>query len=674
MQTSRRAFLRLSAAAMAGSLLAACTGKRGVVPPPEVPTVAPTAAEGAAPVVLAQRYREAPMLAEQVARGELPPVEERLPIQPMVLGAASDVGRYGGILRRLIQETGYASSDVQDRGRSFRSRSTDTSQSVNSLDAQRLLFYDENAVRRPWLCESWEYDEEGVWALHLRRGLRWSDGVPFTFQDVVFSIEHGPSVGSDRARQTLRDRFEVVDDHLLRVHNASLNGLDNLMDSVSAFQLILPAHYVRQFLPEFGEADALRARARTEMGGSVSGQTPADSVWTLWWEQQTDWRRNPNLPTLNPWVLAISPEAETFTYRRNPYCWLVDVAGNQLPYLDEVSFTWTDAARLRETLGAGGADVADQGLGLRDYSWLQAHIDRSNYDVLLCPSPGQLALQMNLSVPDLAKRAFVNDRRVRQASSLLLRRENLNLSQYEGLLTARQLAPVTGGDYANEDLAGSFLSHDAEEANRLLDEAGYAERDVEGYRLYAEGGRVSWVIVEISATRSVSSDVEMLIECLADGGIEASARAMPEMEFLSIWSENGWDALYGRLDLPVVPTLRQFGFWAGQGGRMDRWYGLFSPAPFPYAVTPPPGHFLYPLWALYDEYAATTSEEERIRLWQRAMEIWREELPAIGLLGRMPRLVVARKKLRGLDPAALYADELGGLGGGQLALFHYAAD
>lgn len=107
---------------------------------------------------------------------------------------------------------------------------------------------------------------------------------------------------------------------------------------------------------------------------------------------------------------------------------------------------------------------------------------------------------------------------------------------------------------------------------------------------------------------------------------------------------------------------------------MDRWYGLFSPAPFPYAVTPPPGHFLYPLWALYDEYAATTSEEERIRLWQRAMEIWREELPAIGLLGRMPRLVVARKKLRGLDPAALYADELGGLGGGQLALFHYAAD
>lgn len=393
----------------------------------------------------------------------------------------------------------------------------------------------------------------------------------------------------------------------------------------------------------------------------------------MWWEQRSDWRLNPELPTLNPWVLVDGPTADAFTYRRNPYCWQVDVEGRQLPYLDEITFTWTDAAGLRQSLVRGEPDVVDQGLSVGDHAWLRDHLDAGTYDVLQCPSPGHLALQLNLSVPDPAKQALVNDRRVRRAVSLLMQRDTLNLFHYDGLLTPRQLAPVTGGRYANDDLAEALVSHDPVEANRLLDEAGYAERDAEGYRLFPDGERIAWTLLEVSTAQVPSRDAELLAEWLADGGIECHPRPMEQWRFMNAWSQNDWDALYGRVDVPVVPTLQRFGFWTGQTSGVAFWPGLFSSAPLPHAIPPPRDHFLWALWGLWEEYAAASTEDERIALWQAALEIWREELPAIGVLGGMPRPVVARKGLRGLDPTALYAEELGGLGGGWLALFHWAS-
>ena len=51
---------------------------------------------------LAQQYQEAPMLAERVAAGELPPVEERLPVNPLVVEPVDEVGTYGGTIRRAF--------------------------------------------------------------------------------------------------------------------------------------------------------------------------------------------------------------------------------------------------------------------------------------------------------------------------------------------------------------------------------------------------------------------------------------------------------------------------------------------------------------------------------------------------------------------------------------------
>jgi peptide/nickel transport system substrate-binding protein len=50
-------------------------------------------------VTLAQEFKESPMLAEKVAAGDLPPLNERLPEKPAVVTPFNEVGQYGGAMR-----------------------------------------------------------------------------------------------------------------------------------------------------------------------------------------------------------------------------------------------------------------------------------------------------------------------------------------------------------------------------------------------------------------------------------------------------------------------------------------------------------------------------------------------------------------------------------------------
>ncbi|MBZ0309477.1 MAG: hypothetical protein K8I82_25670 [Anaerolineae bacterium] len=115
-------------------------------------------------------YSEAPMLAEKVASGELPPVAERLPKNPLVVEPIDSVGSYGGVWHRAW------------RG-------------INDFHAFGRIIYDpvlrwprnpQDSVQ-PGLAERWEFNEDGTeLTLYFREGLRWSDGDPWTVDDVIF--------------------------------------------------------------------------------------------------------------------------------------------------------------------------------------------------------------------------------------------------------------------------------------------------------------------------------------------------------------------------------------------------------------------------------------------------------------------------------------------------------
>jgi peptide/nickel transport system substrate-binding protein len=125
------------------------------------------------PAQIPKRFNEAPMLAEQVKAGKLPAVERRLPAEPLVVKPVHEIGRYGGTWRRAFTGPG----DGENGNR--------------LLAVDKFLFWDHTGTRiSPSVARDWKVSEDGkIVTLFLRRGMRWSDGQPFTADDVVFWYE-----------------------------------------------------------------------------------------------------------------------------------------------------------------------------------------------------------------------------------------------------------------------------------------------------------------------------------------------------------------------------------------------------------------------------------------------------------------------------------------------------
>src|SRR5690606_15142661 len=89
-----------------------------------------------------------------------------------------------------------------------------------------------------------------------------------------------------------------------------------------------PAHYLQQFHPDYTDADELDALVADR----------GFSNWTELFESEWDWYGNPDIPTIFAWkTLTRGASVPVQELERNPYYWKVDIAGNQLPYIDRVN-------------------------------------------------------------------------------------------------------------------------------------------------------------------------------------------------------------------------------------------------------------------------------------------------------------------------------------------------
>ena len=118
-------------------------------------------------------YQEAPMLADQVAAGKLPPVDQRLPENPDVITPLQEVGTYGGTLRRML------------------GGSNDHNSILRIISPQGLTRWKPDFSEVvPNVAESWDVNDDSTeFTFHLRKGMKWSDGEPFTADDVMFFVD-----------------------------------------------------------------------------------------------------------------------------------------------------------------------------------------------------------------------------------------------------------------------------------------------------------------------------------------------------------------------------------------------------------------------------------------------------------------------------------------------------
>ena len=172
---TRRLRSRLTIALVVGALgtviaagAFAQAGKSGLIGKLEGPEVVTD------PAKQPKTFKEAPQLAELVKAGKLPPVAERIGQDPLVIKPLQSIGKYGGTWRAGF--TGPA-----DFWNGFRCCS----------GPDHLMFWDYTGDKvLPNLAKGLEMQDGGrAWLVHLRRGMKWSDGKPFTADDFVFWFE-----------------------------------------------------------------------------------------------------------------------------------------------------------------------------------------------------------------------------------------------------------------------------------------------------------------------------------------------------------------------------------------------------------------------------------------------------------------------------------------------------
>ena len=441
--------------------------------------------------------QETPSLVEQVKSGALPPVDKRIPTQPALVtyfAGGEGPGRSGGQVNMLV--TG----------------ARDTRLMTLYCNA-RLIVYDDHFKLQPDILESYQVKEDRDFILKLRAGHKWSDGRPFTTEDFRYFWEDiannkeltpsGPNVELTVDGQL--PKVEIIDELTIRYSWDKPNPyfLESQARAAPLF-LYRPAHYLKKFHSKYTSAEEI---AKSSKGGQAGNWVQIHRRHDVMYNND-----NPDLPTLNPWVLATAPPAQRFVFSRNPYYYRIDAKGQQLPYFDRVVLTVAAANLIPAKAGLGEADLQPRYLSMRDYTFLRKSAQTSKVEVRLweAGSGSQLALFPNLNANDEDWRKLNRDVRFRRALSLGIDRDELNEVIYIGLGKPSANTIMQRSELFKPEYASKWSTYDPKLANKLLDEVGLKKRNAQGIRLLPDGESAT-IVVEHAGEGTEEADALSLI-------------------------------------------------------------------------------------------------------------------------------------------------------------------
>jgi peptide/nickel transport system substrate-binding protein len=583
--------------------------------------------------------QETPVFEEDVARGKLPKVDERLPKEPAI-AELETIGTPGGELRMLMGGP------------------KDTRMMV-VYGYARLVGYTPSLTLMPDILKSIDVEDGRIFTLHLRNGHKWSDGHPFTsedfrywFEDVAQNTQLSPSgLPISMLPQGEGPRFEVLDQTTVRYSWTRPNPLF-LPDLAAASPLYIyrPSHYLKQFHQKYVEKPKLDILVK---------QTNQRNWAALHNRMDTMYRDdNPDLPSLEPWILRTKPPADRFVFERNPYYYRIDKAEHQLPYIDRVIFSIADGKIIPAKTGAGESDLQARYLRFDNYTFLKASEQRNGFKVKLWRTgPGsQLALYPNLNVSDEIWHGLVRDLRFRHALSLAIDRHEINQAIYFGLAVEGQNTVLPQSPLYNPEYRSAWAKFDVSEANRLLDLVGLAKRDGDGVRLLPDG-RPMEIIVENSGESSEQSDV---LELIRDSWRRIGIRLFAKPSQLTLFRrrvfsgetlmsidkgiENGL-ATAAMSPAEFAPTSQQQLEWPKWGQYYETKGMAGEPPNLPSAIR---------LKELYGEWLAAVSEKEHARIWDDILRIWADEVFSIGTVAGVLQPIVVNAKLHNVPEQGNY--------------------
>ncbi|NJN82107.1 MAG: ABC transporter substrate-binding protein [Caldilineaceae bacterium] len=401
---------------------------------------------------------------------ELPAVANRLPAEPLVVAPFDQIGVYGGVLNGLSNATEAGTSDLL---------------SVRHVNMVRYGHDFQTIV--PNIAKGWEWNDDFTeLTFFLREGHKWSDGAPFTANDVVFwanDLILNPEVYPEAPGWVTFTSVEAPDDTTVKfTFAAPAPGILSFL-ATTYIQPFQPQHFFEMKMEESGMS--LAEVAEIYYGGSDWKDVPSPLL---------SGTAEDVLPTLESHILVVE-STEGRRLVANPYFHMVDTAGNQLPYINEIDELYIPDKEVRNLkITNGEVDYKVQSIFIDDFPLYKENEGNGAYAVSLGNAVGETVFYgFNLNHLDEGLREIFGDLRFRQAMSLALDRAEIVEIIYLGQATPIQATPADPNtvDFVTEAHKSAFIDHDPDAANALLDEMGLLDVDGDGFRERPDGSSLT---------------------------------------------------------------------------------------------------------------------------------------------------------------------------------------
>jgi peptide/nickel transport system substrate-binding protein len=490
---------------------------------------------------------------------ELPPLAQRLPEEPLVVAPYDSIGKYGGTFDVLSNATEAGTSDFL---------------SVRHVNLVR--YSDDLTTVVPNVAKDWKWNDDYTQlTFYLRKGHRWSDGAPFTAEDVKYWYDNlalNPDV-MEKAKDYVLvagERMEVVVvDPQTVVFNLPAPKPGLIAHFATSFaQGFQPKHFLGKWDPKLNpDADKMAKAAGFENGLEVISNYYGNSDWT---DTPSPLLRSPVkvaslpadvVPTLES-HLTIADTTDGRHLVANPYFHMVDTAGNQLPYISEQDEVYINENEVRILkLVNAEVDYKEQSLQLDSAPLLMENQEKGDYTIDLRPEITISTFAFNVTSEDPEKRKVFGDLRFRQAMSVAMNREEINEVAYFGMGEPRQYTGFSPNpDFVDPKWSQHFAQYDPKMANSLLDSIGMKDTDGDGFRELPNGEQIV-INLQFSTQGIPGQTVELVGQHWSNVGIKTTVKEVTPDEFRSAQSSNKLDVSMWRKGQPIAIVLGNNELW-----------------------------------------------------------------------------------------------------------------
>ncbi len=464
-------------------------------------------------------FVEPPSLRKRVAAGELPPLRERLPEKPVVVGPGTLIvpghldwqpGRYG---REVLIGATSAINDDPDSRDACMEHIINTpkmhSAPITGNIADLLVVNDDNTV----------------FTIRIRKGLKWSDGHPVTTEDVRFAYEDvllneriTPVIWATYLEGGLPNAdplaLEILDERTFRVGSSLPYGgflvhLGLGQRWGGYYALIRPKHYLKQFHIKYTSLEEMKPLL--DKGG----------LGNQWWRLFTQKDAGDALvsddaigfPVLGPWMRIDGPK-DRIIMERNPYYLKVDTEGRQLPYIDRY-----------ESMRVANVEMIPMKVISEEANILRVRCDLDNLPLYkkfekekgyrlpttLKMHNAPIALFVNMTFDDPDWRRISQDVRFRRAINHTIDRDRIIEVYFFGCARPSTWVPA---------------EYNLDKARRLLTEIGLVDRNGDGWRDTPDGK--TFVVPTVAQPQATSwvGIMELLTDSFRDVGLKTTLRVL----------------------------------------------------------------------------------------------------------------------------------------------------